>query len=110
MSPRPFTKAVEYKDQIPEEIKQNRLIQLINLQKEHTLENNQKLIGTVQTVLVEKESKKSSLNWAGRTDTNKWVTFPKENSNIKDEVHIHILETSGISLQGQIVPNLTVAS
>ncbi len=109
-SPRPFTKAVEYKDQIPEEIKQNRLVQLINLQKEHTLENNQKLIGTVQTVLVEKESKKSSLNWAGRTDTNKWVTFPKENSKIKDEVHIHILETSGISLQGQIVPNLTVAS
>ena len=109
-SPRPYTKAVEYGDQIPEKIKQDRLRRLIELQKEHTLENNKKMIGTVQTVLIEKESKKSSSRWAGRTDTNKWVSFPKESSKLRQKVQIHILETSGISLQGQIVPNLSMAS
>ena len=76
-SARPFTKAVEYQGQIPEKIKQDRLERLIQLQKEHTLEKNKKIIGSVQSVLIEKESKKSTSHWAGRTDSNKWVIFPK---------------------------------
>jgi tRNA-2-methylthio-N6-dimethylallyladenosine synthase len=101
-SARPFTKAVEYEDQIPEEEKQNRLERLIQLQKEHSLANNKKIIGSVQSVLIEKESKKSASHWAGRTDSNKWVIFPKENSVKKETVPVQILETSGISLQGEI--------
>ncbi len=101
-SARPFTKAVEYEDQIPEKEKQNRLERLIQLQKEHSLANNKKIIGSVQSVLIEKESKKSASHWAGRTDSNKWVIFPKENSVKKETVPVQILETSGISLQGEI--------
>jgi len=101
-SGRPFTKAVEYPDHVSEKVKQERLERIIQLQKQHTLNKNLDLIGTVQPVLIEKESKKSSSHWAGRTDTNKWVTIKKESTKIKETVDVEILKTSGISLQGKI--------
>ena len=58
-SSRPGTKAAEYTDQIDENIKQERLAQLIDLQQSHTLIANQHHIGKVLKVMVEKESKKS---------------------------------------------------
>ena len=51
------TKASEYEDQIPDQIKQERLKRVIELQKEHTLIRNKKLIGSTQTILVEKNQK-----------------------------------------------------
>ena len=49
---------------LSEEIKKIRLDEMLILQRKHTLELNQKMIGTFQQVLIEKESKKSkkSLN------------------------------------------------
>jgi tRNA-2-methylthio-N6-dimethylallyladenosine synthase len=101
-SARPYTKAVEYENQISENEKQNRLDRLIRLQREHTLIQNKKLIGTIQTVMVEKESKKSQSHWAGRTDTNKWVIFPKEKSQIKNLLKINILNATGSTLHGEM--------
>ena len=72
------TKAFEYEDQLSEKIKQIRLERVISLQKEHSIQRNQQLIGSVQNVLVEKQSKMSSEFWAGRTDSNKWVIFKKK--------------------------------
>ena len=68
-SPRIGTKASEYEDQIKEKTKQKRLEKVINLQKEHSILRNKKLIDSTQTVLVEKQSKMSSSHWAGRTDS-----------------------------------------
>ena len=102
-SPRRGTKASEYDDQIAEEVKQDRLARVIELQKKHTLERNLELVGTTQTVLVEKESKRSPQQWAGRTDSNKWVIFDKENSHIRDFTPVRITEAKGISLHGKIV-------
>ena len=67
-SSRPGTKASEYSDHIDESIKQFRLEKVIALQKVLTLKTNQQYIGKIVKVLVEKESKKSSNQWAGRTD------------------------------------------
>ena len=100
-SPRPGTKASEYDDPIPEVIKQERLEKIIDLQKRHTLERNLDLVGTIQTVLIEKESKMSSHQWAGRTDSNKWVIFDKEDVQIKDMVSIQIKKAKGITLHGE---------
>jgi len=100
-SPRPWTKAAQYSDQVPEEIKQERLERLIDLQKEHTLLRNRQLIDKVEWVLVEKESKKSSRQWAGRTDSNKWVIFDKGSAKIKDLVPVRITAAHGVTLQGQ---------
>ena len=108
-SPRRGTKASEYDDQIPEDIKQDRLQRVIKLQKVHTLENNEKLIGKFDKVIVEKESKMSKNQWAGRIDSNKWVIFDKKNENIGDLLPIQITKARGITLQGQIMQNLEAA-
>ena len=108
-SPRRGTKASEYDDQISEEVKQSRLQRVINLQKEHTLQNNIKLIGRIEAVLVEKESKMSKVQWAGRTDSNKWIIFDKQDSQIGDMKPIKITKAQGISLHGQLAQNLEAA-
>ena len=103
------TKASEYEDQIPEKIKQERLQRVIDLQKEHTLNRNLKIVGTSQEVLVEKESKMLKTQWAGRTDSNKWVVFDKENVKINDIISVKINEAKGITLYGHLVQILEAA-
>ena len=102
-SPRLGTKAYEYSDQILEIDKQERLDKVIKLQKKHTISRNKEMIGNIERVLVEKNSKRSINQWAGRTDSNKWVIFDKENANIKDLVNVSITNAKGISLHGHLV-------
>ena len=100
-SSRPGTKAAEYTDQIEEDVKQSRLEALIELQKGKSLIANKKLVGTVQEVIVEKESKKSPHQWAGRTMGNTWVVFDKTNESVKDILKVLITDAQGITLFGQ---------
>ena len=102
-SSRPGTKAAEYADHVTKEEKQDRLERVIMTQKQHTLFQNQKLVGAVEMVLVEKESKRSVEHWAGRTDSNKWVIFEKEDAQIRDLVPVQIKHAKGITLRGDIV-------
>ena len=106
-SSRPGTKASQYSDQISEEDKQARLEELIDVQKETTLLRNQRYIGQTVDVLIEKDSKRSELQWSGRTEGNMWVVFDKSNcSSIKDIVKVKINSTHGVTLFGEIVNSL----
>ncbi|MAR29555.1 MAG: tRNA (N6-isopentenyl adenosine(37)-C2)-methylthiotransferase MiaB [Candidatus Marinimicrobia bacterium] len=106
-SSRPGTKASQYSDQISEDEKQARLEELINVQKETTLLRNQRYIGQTVDVLIEKDSKRSELQWSGRTEGNMWVVFDKSNcSSIKDIVKVKINSTHGVTLFGEIVNSL----
>ena len=100
-SPRPYTKAEQFSDHISEDIKKSRLDEMLILQRTHTLELTQNMVGTFQQVLIEKESKKSNLHWAGRTDSNEWVIIEKNNSNIKDIVPVEISDATGVILHGK---------
>ena len=102
-SPRPGTKASQYSDQVPEDIKQKRLETLIEFQRDITLQENQKNIGKTVDVLVEKESKKSSRQWAGRTEGNMWTIFDKKESSIKDVVKVKINSAHGVTMFGDII-------
>ena len=102
-SPRKGTKALEYEDQLSEDVKQKRLEQVISLQKSHTELRNRSFIGKIENVLIEKESKRNSSKWAGRTDSNKWVIFDKENAKIKDIVQVLITDSKNITLHGKIM-------
>ena len=102
-SPRKGTKAIEYQDQVKENVKQIRLEEVISLQKSHTILRNQNFIGKIENVLIEKESKRNSSKWAGRTDSNKWVIFDKENAKIKDIVPVLITQSKDITLHGKIM-------
>tara|TARA_B100001540_G_scaffold157062_1_gene139116 strand:+ start:33 stop:1316 length:1284 start_codon:yes stop_codon:yes gene_type:complete len=102
-SPRSGTKAIEYEDQLNENVKQRRLEKVILLQKSHTLFRNQSFVGKIEHVLIEKESKRNSSKWAGRTDSNKWVIFEKENSKVKDIVSVLITQSKDNTLHGKIM-------
>ena len=108
-SSRRGTKASEYEDHINEDIKQSRLEQVISLQKSHTILRNQSYVGKIENVLIEKQSKRSLNKWAGRTDSNKWVIFDKEDSGIKDIVPVLIMEARDISLHGKIIKKAKAA-
>ena len=100
-SPRPYTRAEQFSDQISEQVKKDRLDEMINLQRKHTLELNMKKIGNFEQVLIEKESKKSTNHWAGRTDSNEWVIVEKNHSKIKDIIPVEITEATGVILRGK---------
>ena len=108
-SPRKGTKALEYEDHLDEEIKQKRLQSIIALQKTHTEIRNQSYIGKIENVLIEKQSKRDSLKWAGRTDSNKWVIFDKGNAKIKDIVPVLITKSKDITLHGKIMKRAKAA-
>ena len=100
-SSRPGTKAENFSDHLDEKVKQSRLEKIIEIQKKITTDMNMELIGTVQDVIVEKESKKSSSYWAGRTMGNTWVIFDKGTYKIKDKVKLLIYDAQGVSLFGK---------
>ncbi len=100
-SSRPGTKASNYDSQISEEIKQNRLERLIEVQLKNTLYQNKRHIGKSVEVLIEKESKKSKNQWAGRTEGNMWVIMDKGNEKIGDIVDVKITGARGVTMFGQ---------
>jgi tRNA-2-methylthio-N6-dimethylallyladenosine synthase len=61
------------------------------------------MIGTIQKVLVEGDSKKSSLHHFGKTDNNKVVVFEKRNEVKGDYVHVEITGCTTGTLLGQII-------
>ena len=104
-SSRPGTKAAEYSDQIKELVKQERLEKLINIQRNLTLMNNKEKVGSIQHVLIEKISKKSSDFWSGRTDGNIWTIIKKNSESVKDVVPVRITEAKGLTLFGENINN-----
>lgn len=103
-SPREGTKAYEMGDDVPDEVKVRRLNEIIELQQMISYEINQTMIGTDVEVLVEGESKRSSEQWMGRTDTNKVVVFPRvENIKPGDYVIVQIRKATSATLFGDIV-------
>ena len=103
-SERPNTAAEKkYKDDITEEKKQQRLVEIINLQQAQSLENNKKRIGKKYQVLIEGISKKSDLYYFGRTTHNCVVVFEKHNYQIGDYVNVKIHDCTSGTLKGKII-------
>jgi tRNA-2-methylthio-N6-dimethylallyladenosine synthase len=81
-SERPGTYASKHlPDNVPEEVKLQRLNELIALQTEISAQQNRKDEGKVFDVLVEGFSKRSREDLCGRTEQNKMVVFPKQSKN-----------------------------
>jgi len=55
--------------------------------------------------MIEKESKKSSDFWSGRTDGNTWTIIEKNDENIKDIVPVLITDARGVTLFGKSLTN-----
>jgi len=90
-------------DNIPEEIKQRRLSEIIDLQFKHSFENLSKYVNKKTVVLIEKESKKSNDHWAGRNEQNIMVVFPKKNLHPGELVEIFIESNTATTLIGKAI-------
>jgi len=101
-SPREHTKAWEMNDDVPEDVKVERLNKIIELQQSISLKKNQQLVGSAVEVLVERESAKSRDEWMGRTDTNKVTVFPKGNALVGDLVTVAVDRCNSATLFGTI--------
>ena len=103
-SERPNTAAEKkYSDDISEEVKQRRLVEIINLQQSQSLYNNKKRIGKTYEVLIEGLSKKSDLYFYGRTTHNCVAVFKKNNYKIGDYVNVKISDCTTGTLKGNII-------
>ena len=102
-SPRERTRAWEMGDDVPEDVKSERVTEIVALQQQISRELNQPLVGTVVTVLVEGPSKKDTAAYMGRTDTNKTVIFPHGAEQIGEMVRISIDRANSATLFGHTV-------
>lgn len=103
-SERPKTLAErKFKDDVPEEVKQYRLNEVMKIQQEHSLESNKKAIGSVCKVLVESVSKRSDQHMSGRNSQNMVVIFPRGNHQKGEYVNVKIEECTPATLKGTVV-------
>ena len=102
-SERPGTPAAKkYIDDIPEEVKKRRLAEIIEKQRFHSGIKNQQMIGTIQKVLVEGDSKKSNQHHYGKCDSGKVVVFQKQKEQKGEYVHVKIMQCTTGTLLGEI--------
>ncbi|SDH00389.1 tRNA-i(6)A37 thiotransferase enzyme MiaB [Alteribacillus persepolensis] len=102
-SPRDNTPAAKMKDNVPMEVKKDRLARLNKVVNEISARRNKELEGKIVEVLVEGESKKNPDILSGRTRTNKLVNFRGPKSSIGEIVYTKITEAKTWTLDGEMV-------
>ncbi len=101
-SERPGTYASKHlPDNIPDEVKTERLNRMIALQNELSLASNRRDMGHEFEVLVEGVSKRSSEELFGRTSQNKVVVFARGNRKAGDMVRVRVTDASSATLRGE---------
>jgi tRNA-2-methylthio-N6-dimethylallyladenosine synthase len=101
-SPRPGTPAASLPDQVPLEIKKQRLKILQDRLNQHAYSLSEKMMGTLQSAIVINPSKRSPNDLYGRTENNRAVYFEGDASLVGKFVDLHILEVRPNSLRGQL--------
>lgn len=103
-SERPGTKAAEsMEDNVSEEDKSRRLLEIIDLQNEISKQRNIQEAGKVYEVLIEGISKRSREQLYGRTEQNKVIVFNRENHRIGEYVNVRVNASTKATLIGEIV-------
>lgn len=90
-------------DNVPEEVKIDRLNRMIALQNELSRESNARDVGKVFDVLVEGVSKRSKEQFVGRNQQNKTLVFPRGNYRVGDTVAVRVVDSSSATLIGELV-------
>ena len=102
-SERPRTLAErKFEDNISEEVKSQRLKEIIDLQMSCAAERTAAHVGKRQKVLIEGISKKSQEHFYGRNTQNVVVVFPKNEAKIGQYVWVNTLSSTAVTLIGEI--------
>lgn len=102
-SKRSGTPAATMDKQVDEQVKSERLQQLMRLQNYKAKEESQKYLGKTVKVLVEGPSRKNPEMLTGRTSTHKIVLFKSDRTDLKGKfVHTRIYEAKTWTLYGEL--------
>jgi tRNA-2-methylthio-N6-dimethylallyladenosine synthase len=102
-SPRRGTEAAAMADQVPEDVKRERIERLIDLVQSHAARHNAELVGTVQEVLVEGPSRTDPELLRGRTRGNKTTNFLGR-AEAGELVDVLIERSTSQTLGGRLAP------
>ena len=102
-SPRPGTPAAELPDPTPQDVKLERLQRLQAQLQAQSRSISERMVGSVERVLVEGPSKKNSAELAGRTGNNRVVNFSGARDLVHTFVEIKITSALPHSLRGELL-------
>ncbi len=103
-SPRAGTMAAGFDDDVPEEVKIERLNRLIALQRKISEMKNRELAETVQEVLVEGHSRRRRDRWRGKSRGGKTVLFSADRESLLGKLcRVRITSCSSKTLFGEFV-------
>jgi tRNA-2-methylthio-N6-dimethylallyladenosine synthase len=92
----------KFPDDVPEEVKTDRLIELVEMQRKINFEKNQPHLGKTFEVLIEGKAKKPN-QLMGRNEANKIVVFPDKGQRVGEFVNVRIDEVTPNTLIGSVV-------
>jgi tRNA-2-methylthio-N6-dimethylallyladenosine synthase len=102
-SPRPGTLAARWEDDVPAEVKKERLQRLDRLQQSIAMEQHQALKGGLTEILIESahSARKDAEQWRGRTRQNRLVFMPRNDEDLMGQiVEVRIEKVSPWAMQG----------
>ncbi|MHB1948883.1 MAG: tRNA (N6-isopentenyl adenosine(37)-C2)-methylthiotransferase MiaB [Gammaproteobacteria bacterium] len=102
-SPRPGTPAAQLPDDVPMDVKKERLNILQNRINLNTHRISESMVGGVQTIIVTGPSKKNPNKLSGRTENNRVVHFEGPAELTGQLANVKIMEVLGYSLTGELV-------
>ena len=102
-SARPGTPAASFEDNVPLQVKKQRLQRLQAKITGSAMMISKSMVGTTQTILVERQSRKDPGMMAGRTENNRVVNFFGDERLIGKFVDVEITEALPNSLRGESI-------
>ena len=101
-NPREGTPAAKM-EQLPEEVRKERLQRVIDLQLEHTQERMSERVGTTALVLAEGVSRDSADELLGQTEQHEKVAFKADRKLIGSFVNVKITQLNGNTFKGELI-------
>lgn len=101
-SPRSGTLSAEQEDDVPREVKEERNQRLLEILQKQSLRTNEKLLNTVQEVLVESPARRGEDMFMGRNRGFRKVIFKGTPRLISQLVPVKILQASVTTIQGEL--------
>lgn len=105
-SPRPYTPALRLGDDVPEEVKSERLSRLFELSERLLGQHLSGLVGSTQRALIEGRDKGKGQLWSGRTERNEIIHVAgAEDLDLAGEVvSVRVARNNKHSLEAELTP------
>ena len=88
-------------DDVPEDVKSDRVTRLVAIQRDISIERNRRFVGRTLPVLIETTSKKDPNKWRGRIDHNVLCVFADPTRSVGDIAEVVVEDTTANTLFGR---------